>query len=131
MSRPGRAIPFKNPAGSLDWRAFGARRWVTLLALLAFFLQSLTLQSHFHPLLQPVKVAAAHTPASAPVRNQQPVDQCRVCQELVHSGVFVVPAASTSLASLALTITVFTALPSALVSLTTAFAWQSRAPPRR
>jgi hypothetical protein len=100
--------------------------------LLAFFLQSLTLQSHFHPLVSPLKAAAAaHTPASAPVRNQEPVDQCRLCQELVHSGVFVVPAASTALASLALTITVFTALPSALVSLTTAFAWQSRAPPRR
>ena len=122
MSRPGRAIPLKNPAS----------RWVTVFALLAFFLQSLTLQSHFHPLVSPLKAAAAaHTPASAPVRNQEPVDQCRLCQELVHSGVFVVPAASTALASLALTITVFTALPSALVSLTTAFAWQSRAPPRR
>jgi hypothetical protein len=121
MSRPGRAIPFTNPA----------RWWVTAFALLAFFLQSLTLQSHFHPLVQPVKVAAAHAPASAPVRNQEPVDQCRLCQELMHSGVFVVPAVSSALASLALTITVFIALPSALVSLTRAFAWQSRAPPVR
>jgi hypothetical protein len=121
MSRPGRAIPLKIPAS----------RWVTVLALLAFFLQSLTLQSHFHSLVQPAKVAAAHTSAPAPVRNQEPVDQCRLCQELLHSGVFVVPTVSSALASMALTITVFTALPSALVSLTTAFAWQSRAPPRR
>jgi len=121
MSRPGRAIPLKIPAS----------RWVTILALLAFFLQSLTLQSHFHPLLVPAMAAAAHTPpASTPVRNQEPVDQCRLCQELVHSGVFVVPTASSALASLTLTVAVFTALPSALVSLTTSFAWQSRAPPR-
>jgi hypothetical protein len=103
---------------------------VTVFALLAFFLQSLTLQSHFHSPPQPAKAAAAHIPASAPVRNQEPVDQCRLCQELVHSGVFVVPSASYVLASLTLTLAVFTALPSALVSLTTSFAWQSRAPPR-
>ena len=120
MSLPGRAIPIQTPAS----------RWVTIFALLAFFLQSLTLQSHFHPVVEPAKVTSAHTPASAPLRNQGPVDQCRLCQELVHSGVFVTPSASSALASLALATAIFTALPSAFVSLTTAFAWQSRAPPR-
>jgi hypothetical protein len=120
MSRPGRAIPIQTPT----------RRWVTILALLAFFLQSLTLQSHFHSVAEPAKVTSAHMPGSAPLRTQGPVDQCRLCQELVHSGVFVTPSASSALASLALTTAVYAALPSALVSLTTAFAWRSRAPPR-
>jgi hypothetical protein len=106
---------------------------VTLLALLAFFLQSLVVQSHFHPTSQPVsaQAAAAHVPAPAPLRGQGPVDQCRLCQELMHAGVFVTPSASFAVASLALTTAIFTVLPSALVSPATAFAWRSRAPPRR
>ena len=100
------------------------------LALLAFFLQSLAIQSHFHPVMQPQSAAAAHLPAPVPLRNQEPVDQCRLCQELMHAGVFVTPSASTTLASLTFAMAVFTVPPSAAASLVTAFAWQSRAPPR-
>ena len=123
MSRSGRAITKQAPA----------KRWVTVFALLAFFLQSLVVQSHFHsttPQPAGVQAASAHVPAT-PLRSQGPVDQCRLCQELMHAGAFVTPSASSALASLAFTLAVFTAVPSALVSLTTAFAWQSRAPPRR
>ena len=110
-----------------------AKRWVTMLALLAFFLQSLAVQTHVHPTSQPasVKLTSAHTPSSAPLRSQAPVDQCRLCQELVHAGVFVAPSASFVIASPVLTAAVFAVLPSAFVSLATAFDWQSRAPPRR
>jgi hypothetical protein len=114
-------------------RGHGGRRWVTVLALLAFALQSLMVQTHFHAAVsQPAsaQTATAHMPA-APLRSQAPVDQCRLCQELMHAGAFVTPSASSVLASLAFTLAVFTAVPSAIVSLATAFAWQSRAPPRR
>jgi hypothetical protein len=124
MTRPGRAIPRPTPA----------KRWVMTLALLAFFFQNLAIQSHFHPLAQPqnVKTAtAAHLPATTPLRNQEPVDQCRLCQELMHAGVFVTPSVSAILATLTFATAVFTAWPSAALSLVTAFAWQSRAPPRR
>jgi hypothetical protein len=106
---------------------------VTLLALLAFFLQSLVVQSHFHPAPQPAgaQTATAHVPAPAPLRGEGPVDQCRLCQELLHAGAFVTPSASFAVASLALTTAIFSALPSALISPATAFAWRSRAPPRR
>ena len=133
MSRPGRPIPLKASAAPSGRRGHGARRWVTALALLAFFLQSLMVQTHFHAAAsQPagVQTASAHMPA-APLRSQVPVDQCRLCQELMHAGAFVTPSASSALTSLAFTLAVFAAVPSALVSLTTAFAWQSRAPPRR
>ena len=119
-------------AASQALKAPVARRWVTVVALLAFFLQSLVVQTHIHQLVpSPVaKTMSAHVPAPGP-KIPDPIDQCRLCQELVHSGVFVTPSASTVLASLALATTVFTALPSALTSSGRAFSWQSRAPPRR
>jgi len=119
MTGQGRAVPRQAPT----------KRWVTVLALLAFVLQCLMVQTHIHQLVQPV--AASSLPAPAPLKSQNPIDQCRLCQELVHAGTFVTPSASFAVASLALTAAVFTVLPSALVSLATAFAWQSRAPPRR
>jgi hypothetical protein len=119
MTGQGRAIPRQAPT----------KRWVTVLALLAFVLQALVVQTHIHQLVQPV--AANSLPAPAPLKSQNPIDQCRLCQELVHAGTFVTPSASFAVASLALTTAVFTVLSSALVSLATAFAWRSRAPPRR
>jgi hypothetical protein len=129
MTRQGRAIPRQAPTGLFGRRAYGVRGWVTVLALLAFVLQSLVVQTHIHQLVQPV--AASSLPAPAPIKSQNPIDQCRLCQELVHAGTFVTPSASFAMASLAPTAAIFTVLPSALVSLATAFAWQSRAPPRR
>jgi hypothetical protein len=121
MSRPGRAISLQTPA----------KRWVTIVALLAFFLQSLVVQTHIHQPVQPFQTVAAHLPGPAPLKGPDPIDQCRLCQELVHAGAFVTPSASTGLTSMAIAATVFSAAPNALVSLTRAFAWQSRAPPRR
>jgi hypothetical protein len=108
-----------------------ARRWVTVVALLAFFLQSLVVQTHIH---QPVQALAPHAASAhvpAPLKSPDPIDQCRLCQELVHAGAFVTPSASVTLASLALATAIFTASPLRLVSLARAFSWQSRAPPRR
>lgn len=122
MSRRSRAIARPAPA---------ARRWVTLAAILAFFLQSLLVQTHIHaadsaPAI--VKVAAA--PAPAPLKSQDQIDQCRLCQELVHAGNFIAPSVLAVPASqlLALT-TIFALLPPATAP-PAAFAWQSRAPPR-
>lgn len=118
MTCLGRVLPQQPPA----------KRWVTLLALLAFFLQGLTVQTHIHQLIQPF--AASSQSAPAPLKSQDPIDQCRLCQELVHAGAFVTPPASYVIASPVLTAAVFTASPSTFVSLTTSFAWRSRAPPR-
>jgi len=123
MTRPGRSIPRPTPA----------KRWAMTLVLLAFFFQNLAIQTHFHPLAQPqtaISAAAAHLPATTPLRSQEPVDQCRLCQEMMHAGVFITPPVSAILATLTFATAVFTAPPSAAVALVTAFAWQSRAPPR-
>jgi hypothetical protein len=124
MTRRPRAIARPAPA---------ARRWLTLAAILAFFLQSLAVQTHIHAtdsVAPVVKAVSAQAPAPVPLKSQDQVDQCRLCQELVHAGNFITPSVLTVPASqlLALT-TIFALLPPATAP-PAAFAWQSRAPPR-
>jgi hypothetical protein len=108
------------------------REWVTALVLLAFFLQCLAVQTHVHPTLAPitVKAAALGEPGSAPLKSQDLPDQCRLCQELVHAGSFFSPSVVALAASLSFTAAIFAALRAPPHSSATAFAWQSRAPPR-
>ena len=73
----------------------------------------------------------AQTPAPAPLKSQDPIDQCRLCQELIHAGSFVTPSAAVTLANLNFVAVVFAALVAPAHRSATAFAWQSRAPPRR
>jgi hypothetical protein len=110
-----------------------ARRWITALALLAFVFQSLTVQTHVHQPLQPGPVKAAHLSASggsqAPLKLD-PVDQCRLCQELVHAGTFLAPSAVISPLSLSFATVSIARVLAFATDPATAFAWQSRAPPR-
>jgi hypothetical protein len=107
------------------------KRWVTVLALLAFFLQGLAVQTHIHELVPPVVAKALHLPAPAPLKSQDPIDHCRLCQELVHAGTFVTPSATIAFAALSFVAAIFAALPGFAGTPARAFAWQSRAPPRR
>jgi hypothetical protein len=110
---------------------YSVRRWLTAFALLAFFLQGLAVQTHVHPLLQP-GVAKAQTDGThkGPIKLD-PMDQCRLCQELVHAGVFIAPSAIASPVSLTVVALHVTTFPAFVANPATAFAWQSRAPPRR
>jgi len=109
-----------------------ARRWITVLALLAFFLQGLTLQTHVHQPILPAAAAKIQTDGApkAPLKLD-PMDQCRLCQELVHAGVFIAPSAIASPVSLTVVALHVTTFPAFVANPATAFAWQSRAPPRR
>jgi hypothetical protein len=108
-----------------------ARRWITALALLAFVLQSLALQTHVHAPLQPTtaKIQTGSAP-SAPLKLD-PMDQCRLCQELVHAGTFVTPSAAATAAALTSAAASFVIQLALVTDPATAFGWQSRAPPRR
>jgi hypothetical protein len=122
MTRQGHTVSRSSPA----------RKWVGIFALLAFFVQSLAVQTHIHPQLPPIaKTAAQGTSAPAPAKNQDPIDQCRLCQELVHAGTFVTPSAVTTVAILSLVAVFFAASAAPADRSVTAFAWRSRAPPRR
>jgi hypothetical protein len=121
----------RSGAVSLILKQPAARQYVTLFALLAFFLQSFAVQSHIHPLDTPATVAAAVNNIPAPVKTIDPVDlgSCRLCQELVHAGAFVAPSAFAVPASQSAAAVIFAALPLLAGMLAPAFAWQSRAPP--
>ncbi|HSS12965.1 MAG TPA: hypothetical protein VLL04_03670 [Rhizomicrobium sp.] len=103
---------------------------MTLVALLAFFLQSLVVQVHIHPQAVPQQAKSVSHPGPVPLKNQDPIDQCRLCQELAHAGSFVTPSAILVSAGPAFFTAALAVSPLAVVSLTRAFAWQSRAPPR-
>lgn len=122
MTRPRHAV--SRPAAS--------RKWLAVFALLSFFLQSLAVQTHIHQQLPPsvAKAATQGTSAPVPAKNQDPIDQCRLCQELAHAGHFVTPSALAAVASPAFVATVFVALTAQPERFATAFAWRSRAPPR-
>ena|SRR5437868_1947023 len=117
--------------GTTQPRQTPTKRWVTVFALLAFFLQGLAIQTHIHQLVQPVTAKATSLPGPAPLQSQDPLDQCRLCQELIHAGTFVVPPTATVLFSLSFEATVFAAPPAFAGTSARSFAWQSRAPPRR
>jgi len=106
-----------------------ANRWVTVLALLTFFLQGLAVQSHVHTPLQPQAQRAASTQAPGPLKTQNPLDQCSLCQELMHAGAFVAPSAVGTNFNQSFVTAVYAALPGFASASTTAFAWRSRAPP--
>jgi hypothetical protein len=106
-----------------------ARKWVATLSLLAFFLQSLAVQTHIHQSI-PLKAVSQHLPGSQPFKGQDPVDQCRLCQELVHAGQFVTPSVALAIAGPAFALAIYAQSAGWPDSFATAFAWRSRAPPR-
>src|SRR6185312_672488 len=84
----------------LKSRPCPARRWISVLALLTFLLQGLTLQTHVHQPFQPAPSSAqSGSHPEAPLKLD-PIDQCRLCQELVHAGTFIAPSADAGVASL-------------------------------
>lgn len=121
----------RSGAASLAVNQPAMRRYVTLFALLAFFLQSFAVQSHIHPLDKPATASTALQGVPAPVKKIDPVDlgSCRLCQELIHAGAFVAPSAFAVPASQSAAAIVFATLPLLAGVVAPAFAWQSRAPP--
>jgi hypothetical protein len=109
------------------------RRLLALAALLAFFLQSLAVQTHIHPTSSTstklvVTVADVSTPGplTAPDIGQ---GSCRLCQEMAHAGSYIVPVATPFLAILVLAHELFRLEPVEHSRQARAFAWQSRGPP--
>jgi hypothetical protein len=123
MTRRGRAIPKNEPA----------KRWVAIFALLAFFLQGMAVESHVHQLIQPGAAKTTSLPATTPLKSplkiQDPLAQCRWCQELVDAGTFVTPTAASIPADLSFVTVTFAGLPAIAGAAASPFVWQSRAPP--
>ena len=119
---------------ALPRQSVSAQKWVTLAVLLAFFLQGFAVQTHVHGVADRPAVTKAnsyHAPAPAPLKSPDTTDQCRLCQELVHAGNFITPSALAMPASQAFVLAVYSSLALAAPAPAAAFAWRSRAPPRR
>ena len=107
-----------------------ARFALTLLALLAFTLQSVVTQIHVHGIT--ASTAAASTDSGKPAKPLPGDDQanCSICQAILHAGHFTAPVAAVlplpSFASFAISLSVRVATSPQ----TSAHDWQSRAPPR-
>jgi hypothetical protein len=108
------------------------RRLLATLAVLAFFLQSLAVQTHIHPARPalPGTVTAASGSSLPGPLNSPDLDQgCRLCQEIAHAGAYITPAVALPVLMLALAsgplFRGVTSQPRAAPG----FAWQSRGPP--
>jgi hypothetical protein len=119
-------------AASFALKQAATRRFVTLFALLAFFLHGISVQGHLHQPVAPVSAIVAASDLPAPLKKTDPADQnhCRPCQEIVQAGAFVAPVASALPANLGFVAAVLAAAPLLADAFAPAFAWQSRAPPR-
>ena len=119
------------PARTLLKVRSGARLAITLVALLAFALQTLVLQTHIHgtPLTagvslsvekgqQPDKFAPSDDPAN-----------CPICQEMLHAGAFVAPGAATLQLTTLVAVIDFVFVEIFATTQTYAHGWKSRAPP--
>lgn len=111
------------------------RRLLAVLAVLAFFLQSLAVQTHIHaasPNPTHQVVAAAGTPLPGPLSSPD-LDQgsCRLCQEMAHSGAYITPAVSLLPAVLIYAAEIYRPERAARPRPAPAFGWQSRGPPVR
>jgi hypothetical protein len=112
-------------------KASGFRRVVTLLLLAAFAFQSYLVQVHIHSLpraadvVQKLSVSAPDNGKAAP-----DADKCLLCQEYVHAGVFLLPAAATVLPPPAVVSLVRLSAVPLVVAGSPSHIWTSRAPPR-
>jgi hypothetical protein len=112
-------------------KAPGFRRIVCMLLLAAFTFQSYLVQVHIHNL--PSSIAAAQElSVSAPDdgKTAPDADNCLLCQEYVHAGVFLPSAATAVLPpAIAVSLVRLAAIP-AVTARSPSHIWISRAPPR-
>ncbi len=111
-------------------------RLAILFALAAFLVQGIAVQIHIHGLAVPAGLTNVVAPSqlSAPgPTSQDPYDpaNCPLCQEALHAGTYLVPAA----ADLFILLNAVALAPRFALSprpgIEQALGWQSRAPPRR
>ncbi len=106
------------------------RSLICLLVLVAFTFQTSAVQTHIHNLPQFTFGSAAATATSHDAKAPIDADKCFLCQEYVHGGVYLLPAAVAALPPTA----AVSLLPLLVAPLhaarTLSHNWLGRAPPR-
>ena len=128
----------RKPARStaLAPRETTARVIISMLAMLAFGLQSYITQTHIH--LKPDTFTSYskldHQSGKEDPRDKFPANgdpaNCPICQEIAHTGQFVTPSAAVLLLPTAAISIVALATEIIVVPLRASHTWRSRAPPR-
>jgi hypothetical protein len=111
-------------------------RWrvaVTFLALLTFTLQNYIVQTHLHGLPQTMVASIGHQIISSSRQDQTPQDNdalnCPLCQEALHGGSFVLPAAIAALPPALAVSIVATIVAPLRAAKSASHSWLGRAPP--
>ncbi len=118
---------------SVQTRKGAARLAITVVALLAFALQTLVLQTHIHG----APIAAAAGVSLAVEKGQQPDKfppasdpaNCPICQEVLHAGAFVAPSAAALPVATLATVIEFVFVRNVAATPSASHGWNSRAPP--
>jgi len=119
-------------SGTTRVRTKATVRLLNLVVLFAFSVQSFLVQTHLHNLPR-MTAATSQVTISAPDSATVPfdADTCLLCQEFVHSGAYLTPAAVAALPpSAAISLLPQTAVATAAVRLVSHI-WMGRAPPGR
>lgn len=108
-------------------------RFLALLALVAFLLQSMAVQTHVHPAgpqeFGPGTAVAMALPAQGPPTNWTSPDACRLCQEIAHTGAYITPTVILPAALLAIAARQPVREDRAFLATASSFIWRSRGPP--
>ena len=108
-----------------SWRSL-----ISLVVMLAFGIQSFLVQTHLHNLPQNLSAAAGLAVSAPPSKAPLDTDKCFLCQEYLHGGAYLTPAAAAVLPPSA----VVSLLPLVLAAVVTkrpvSHNWIGRAPPR-
>ena len=111
----------------------GLRLVIALIALSSFICQSYQVQTHIHGLSKSV---LAHSDTGSVVNSSghgNPADQdssnCLLCQEFLHAGNFVLPAAIATLPPMLAISAIVAVVAAVIAAKPTSHSWVGRAPP--
>ena len=108
---------------------------ITFAVLLAFVLQTLVLQTHIHGTARVDSAAASHVLEKGVGQQPDkfpPADDpanCPICQEMLHAGAFVAPAAATLQLATIVSVIDFVFVEIFAATKPQTHGWKSRAPP--
>lgn len=117
---------------AISGRAAEFRRFVCLMVLVAFTFQGFLVQTHIHGLL-PFAAAAAGTQTVSSSKDSgatQDIDHCLLCQEFMHAGAYLMPAAFAALPPYVTAGVVVRIAVPLVEAASPSHIWTSRAPPR-
>src|SRR5262245_37964934 len=112
-------------------RKTAASRLVTLFALIMFAFQGYLLQTHIDGFKAVAQVAAQNATSSSVPKPADPYNPatCPLCQEILHAGTYVAPAAASLPLQLDWIVFLVSPVVRAPVAAEPRIDWQSRAPP--